>query len=357
MLNFINFITLNEAKLTAVAGDSFKLGDKSSEQTRGDYDANKYIHPFLPGNELHSKATHVLKTKHEGLNPGDRLTIHGHSIINGVHHAVVTSESNPRRKVVVPLSKINKPENLAKSENEGHKYEKSVFDRLKRRGIVPEGVAPAGSTAGSDVKVIDKRKNKIRTGRVISSDKVHPDQSEPEGRLLSGEVKGGTNAAFGQLTVRHDPAKGGWHIPDKARALRPRYAKAIEDSGLIERLNRERPDPHAAEKTASGRVKNITQDHPDLGPAEEYLHDHHVDFLQVGDGHGSYSVGEKDKTGHGLPRIKDSGEGRWTARQKERSPSALTIMFQPKGKRSLKNSHVNLDKDDHLENFARTLGH
>ena len=346
MLSFLSFLI--EAKLNSKAGDESKFNiNGSSYQTEGDRHAQKYIAPYLPGKAKHAKGTHTVAADiSPEIKAGDAVTIHGHEIVDGKHHAYV-SGANSKKKVLVPINKLNKPTGATATENEGHKYEKQTFERFKAHGLVPEGFNPAGSTAGTDVPIINKRKKTTHPGRIIS-----------EKGLLAGEVKKDTTAAFGQITVRHDPAKGGWHIPDEARAKRPEYAAAVEKAGLIEHLNRTVPEPSKAQTTASGRAKTERIPHPDLKPAESYLKDHHVDVLHVGGGHGTYSVGEKDVTGHGLPRL--SGKGLWSIRQKQtgaRAGSSRTIMFQPHGKGGLKSSHVNLDNDEHMEAFKKTLGH
>ncbi len=346
MLSFRGFLV--EGKLNAKAGnpETFDIHGKKYE-TEGDRHAQKYIGKYLPGKPDHAEGTHTTTDDLSSeIKKGDSVTIHGHEIVNGKHHAIV-SAANSSNKVSVPIAKLNKPSGATSVENEGHKYEKATFDRFKAHGLVPEGFNPAGSTAGTDVPIINKRKKTQHQGRIVA-----------EKGLLSGEVKKDTTAAFGQITVRHDPAKGGWHIPDSARAKRPEYAAAVEKAGLIDHLNKTVADPSKATTTESGRAKTERIPHPDLSPAESYLKDHHVDVLHVGGGHGTYRVGENDTTGHGLPRL--TGKGLWSIRQKQtgaNAGSSRTIMFQPHGKSGLVNSHVNLDTDEHMEDFKKTLGH
>ena len=76
------------------------------------------------------------------------------------------------------------------------------------------------------IRVVNKKKKTTHKGRIKHAED-----------LISGEVKEGVSAAMGQLTIHHDTAKGGWHIGDKARNLRPKYAKAIEDAGIIKMMN------------------------------------------------------------------------------------------------------------------------
>lgn len=251
----------------------------------------------------------------------------------------VEAEDEKGNKHYMPASKLYKPGE--ETENKGHKYEKDFVERLKSHGVMPKHLAGAGSTAGTDFVAEHKKQGEFHAGTV-------------NGDLLEGETKEGVTAAMGQLTVHHSKEKG-WHISDKARALRPKYAAAIEKAGIIDHMNNNIADPEKQEKTASGRAKTITVKHPDLEPAHDYLKDHHVKLLQVG-GYGTYRVGEKDVTGHGLPAI--SGKGKWSIRQKaEKQTNARTVAFQPDGKKGLDKSHVDLDNDEHLHQFKKTLGH
>jgi len=296
----------------------------------------KYVTPYLPGGEKHSKqGTHTL------ADSGESVVLHSHQVENG-KHSVTVSKVGSKVKSTIPVNKLNKPG--TKSENKGHQYETQTFKRFKQHGLVPAGHKPAGSTAGTDVPILNKKKKEVHQGSIV-------------GTVHSGEVKLGTSAAFGQLTIHHDPEKGGWHIPDKARQNRPQYASEIEKAGIIEHLNKTHNPSKKGQvtTTASGKAKNVVMGHPNLHPAEAYLKDHGVHVLQVGEGHGTYRVGNKDVTGHGLPRM--SGSGTWTVRQKTSNPSHRTIMFQPAGKKGLTPSHVNLDSDEHMHQFKKTLGH
>jgi len=296
----------------------------------------KYVTPYLPGGEKHSKqGTHTL------ADSGESVVLHSHSVENG-KHSVLISRVGSKQKTIVPVNKLNKPGTTV--ENKGHQYETQTFERFKQHGLVPAGHKPAGSTAGTDVPILNKKKKEVHQGSIV-------------GAVHSGEVKLGTSAAFGQLTIHHDPEKGGWHIPEKSRQNRPQYAKEIEKAGIIDHLNsHHNPSKKGQVKaTASGKAQNVVMSHENLHPAEAYLKDHGVQVLQVGEGHGTYRVGHKDVTGHGLPRM--SGSGKWTVRQKTSNPMHRTVMFQPSGKAGLTPSHVNLDTDDHMHEFKKTLGH
>lgn len=298
----------------------------------------QYITPYL-GNEEH---THVLDKAHQDVPAGSKLRLIKAERLDGKLHVHATDE-NTKETHVIPISKIRKPGEAPP--NLGHKYEIDTFERFKKAGITPANASHAGSTAGTDVPIENKKQKVTHKGRINHG-----------GDILSGEVKEGVTAAMGQLTINHNPEKG-WHISDKAREKRPKYAEAIEKAGLLEHMNKTQdPDKHKIETTASGRAKTITIKHPDLNPAVSYLKDHHVDVLHVGSGFGTYRVNSKDVTGHGLPAIK--GKGKFIIREKQAgNKRARTIAFHPDGVKGLEKSHVNLDNDDHLENFAKTLGH
>lgn len=335
MLNFSLFLT-EESRGT--------IKSTGKESTRH---IGKYITPYLPGKELHGEGTHTIAKDVGGLSTGDKVAIHGHieqPKKNGdIEHHVLVSKTGSSEKVLIPASKLQKPGEL--TTNLGHKYESDFIDHLKKHGIMPKEAQGAGSTAGTDFVVENKKKKANHSGRVSSTDKI-----------FHGETKADTTAAFGQLTISHTPEKG-WHIGDKARANRPEYAAAIEKAGILKHMNKNfDPDKHEIPTTASGRAKSLSIKHDDLKPAEAYLKDHHVHILQVGSGYGTYSVGEQDQTGHGLPRI--SGKGKWTIREKQAgNKRARTVMFQPDGVKGLDKSHVNLDNEDHVASFKKTLGH
>ena len=295
----------------------------------------EYIDPHIGSQEY----THELAKPHKDVPAGSKLRIVGKERIEGKLH-VHTINDATREPHTIPVSKIHKPGEAPV--NKGHAYEIATFERLKKAGITPPDATHAGSTGGTDVTVVNKRKNTKHKGRISSDD-----------NLLHGEVKEGVTAAMGQLTIHHTKEKG-WHVGDAARKKRPLYAKAIEKSGILDHLNEHIPDPHKAETTASGRAKTIEIKHKNMDPAKAYLSDHHVHVVQVG-GYGTYRVGKKDETGHGLPEI--TGNGLWRIREKQKgNKSARTIAFHPDGKKGLNKSHVDLDNDEHLFAFKKTLG-
>jgi hypothetical protein len=308
---------------------------KSSGQAM-EYDKNKYITPFL-GSKEH---THVLATDHGDMKAGTNLKLHKTEMINGKLHVHASDEQG--NKQIIQVSKIHKPGDAPK--NEGTNYEKQTFKWFQKYGLTPKDAEPAGSGGGTDVPIINKKKQIVHGGKITSGEDI-----------LNGEVKQGHKAAFGQLTIQYHPKKG-WHIPDDAKKKRPKYAAEIEKAGILKHLNKyHRPDKDDIKTTDSGRAQNVYLKHPDLKPAESYLQDHHVHVLHVGSGYGTYYVGDKDETGHGLPKI--SGTGKWTIRDKAKNLNKRTVMFQPDGVKGLNRSDVNLDKEDHIQSFAKTLGH
>ncbi len=295
----------------------------------------KYLNPYLKS----KTATHTTARKHGNIAAGANIRIHKVSNIEGVTHAHVSDENG--NKEVVPVSKIIKPG--VKTENAGHKFENAFIDHLKKHGLMDKDAQGAGSTAGTDFHVINKKKGIKHPGKL-----QHNGAEE-----LNGETKQDHSAAMGQITIHHDK-KRGWHVPDDARAKRPEYAKHV-DRHIIPYMKKNYPNgPKDQRVTESGRAASDRIPHPDMEPAKAYLGDHHVDLLHVGGGKGSYSVG-KDKTGHGLPEI--SGKGLWTVRDKAKSPNARTVMFQSHGVHGLNPSHVNLENEEHVKAFKKTLGH
>jgi hypothetical protein len=307
----------------------------------------QYVTPYLPGGELHGKGTHTLATDHGNLKAGTKITLHAHTLQTSgsgkVSHSVEASIPGSKQKHNIPLSKIRKPGEAPK--NEGHKFETDFINHVKKHGIMPQEAQGAGSTAGTDFVIENKKKKTMHSGTVNS-----------EENIFHGETKQDTRAAFGQLTIHHSSEKG-WHIGDKARSQRPGYAKAIEEAGILDHMNKHHnPDKHEIQTTPSGRAKNVVVTHPNLDPAEAYLRDHHVHVLHVGGGYGTYHVGEEDQTGHGFPSI--SGHGKWTVREKQAgNKRARTVMFQPNGVTGLTKSHINLEDEKHIAAFKKTLGH
>lgn len=308
-------------------------GTLTASGATGEDHKKRYLDPHVGSN----KHTHVLAKEHDDLPAGSSVKLHKVEHIDGKIH--VHAEDEAGNHHVIPASKLHKPGDQPK--NKGHEYESKFVERMKKHGIMPHHLSGAGSTSGTDFAVEHKKKGHFIAGSV-------------SGHLLNGETKNGTTAAMGQLTIHHTKEKG-WHIKDSQKAKRPEYAKHIEKSGIIDHMNKHHPDPEKEHTTESGRAKTIEIKHPNLHPAEGYLKDHHVHVLQVG-GHGTYKVGHKDETGHGLPSI--SGKGKWRIREKQKgNKSARTVAFHPDGVKGLNKSHVDLDNDEHLHKFKKTLGH
>ena len=322
MKSFKGFLIEEQGRGTLIA--SGKTGEDHQK---------RYIDPHI-GSDKH---THVLAKEHDDIPAGSSVKLHKVEHIKGKIH--VHAEDETGNHHVIPISKLHKPGEAPK--NKGHEYESKFVERMKHHKIMPEHLSGAGSSSGTDFAVENKKKGKFHAGTV-------------SGHLLNGETKNGTTAAMGQLTIHHSKDKG-WHIKDSQKAKRPEYAKHIEKSGILNHMNKHHPDPEKEQSTSSGRAKTIEIKHPNLHPAEGYLKDHHVHVLQVG-GHGTYKVGDKDETGHGLPSI--SGKGKWRIREKQKgNKSARTVAFHPDGVKGLNKSHIDLDKDDDLHKFKKTLGH
>jgi hypothetical protein len=335
MVGMIEFKTLDEF-MNYLNTPAISEATMSASGANGERHRKQYITPYLGKKEY----SHRLAVKHNDLAPKAKLRIVKSETIGGKIHAHVQTEGSNKIHVI-PISKIHKVGTVSK--NKGHKFEEDTVKRFKKAGITPADAQVAGSTGGTDAPLDHKRLNKKFKSRI-------------SGHYLNAELKANTSAAFGQLTIHHNHKKG-WHVPDEARAKRPEFAKHIEKSGILRKMNRDyNPTKKKIKTTASGRDKTISFEHPNMEPASAYLRDHHVHVLHVGGGHGTYRVGNEDVTGHGLPKL--SGRGQFLVREKQAgNKTSKTVMFQPHGKKGLNPSHVNLDTDHHLEQFATTLGH
>ncbi len=308
-------------------------GKMTASGAAGEEHLNKYIKPYLGSKDF----THTLSGEHEDLPAGSSVKLIASEKINNKIH--VHAKDKTGNFQLIPISKLYKPGEAPT--NKGHDYESNFVNRLKKHNIMPHHLLGAGSTDGTDFAIENRKKKTSHHGQV-------------SGSLLNGETKDGVTAAMGQLTIHHNKEKG-WHIGDAAKSKRPLYAREIEKAGVLEHMNKHFKNPEQIETTESGRSKTIAIKHPNLDPAHAYLKDHDVHVLQVG-GYGTYSVGKKDETGHGLPNI--SGKGAWRIREKQKgNKSARTVAFHPDGKFGLNKSTFDLDKDEDLFKFKKTLGH
>ena len=285
---------------------------------RVQYETDKYITPYVG-----KKDTHKLAKPVDGFDHTKPVSVDGHKVKDGKHHAIITQG---KKRTLVPYTYLHKPET---AKNSGFDIESRLVQHLKHHGLMPKSASAAGAGAGTDF-VLYNRKQKTN----------HPGKET----ILKGEVKKDKTGAFGQLTIHHTPELG-WHIKEKNRVNRPEYANHVEKY-VISYLNKNHRD---------GNVSEVTIPHKDLGPANAYLRDHHVDVLHIGS-HGTYSVG-KDKTGIGLPEFKGTN-GKFRVRKKNKfaKENSLTVQFQPASVKSLEKSHVNLENEDHLPSIKNALG-
>jgi hypothetical protein len=92
----------------------------------GDYHAGKYITPYIG-----QKDTHTLSSDFGNLSVGTKVSVHGHEVINGKHHAKV-SIGDSSQQISVPFSKIKKPK-------QSHKYsDEHAFGLMWNHGINSE---------------------------------------------------------------------------------------------------------------------------------------------------------------------------------------------------------------------------
>jgi len=232
---------------------------------------------------------------------------------------------------------------ILNEENRGITYEGKFHDVLKNDNMISSDEKPPGSTKGIDFSLLNKREK----------------AGEDEPNVYHGEVKhSGTRAAFGQLTLNHDPEKGEWHISDNVRRQHPEFARAIENShhesgkSFLDHINETVPPPTRGTRSLSGQ-SNVYSQETDLSPMHAYLKDHGVDVLHVGT-HGTYRAGlsqEKDRTGTNLPPA--TGTGRFRVRGKHSSGN-LTVQFSPT---QLNPSNINLENQEDRNSIKKALGH
>jgi hypothetical protein len=305
--------------------------------------AKQYVTPYLPGGSKHGAGTHEVASSVGHLNPGDKVTLHGHSVENGVHHVTV-SGGNSNNKIKIPVNKLHKP---TTRKNRGLAQEGAIAAKLSKSGLMEGG--GAGFTGGNDFHLIDKRK---KTPKKIRGTEGHTVSQ------VTGEHKSDiATTAFGQLTVSRHPKTGKWHISDEARARRPEYASHIEKAkvtgpdgkkrSIIDHLNHTEP-------MGTSNKSGFNSDRTDLSPAHGYMRDHHVHVLHV-DSHGTFRAGASEKEDHhklGLPSME--GEGSFRVRQKTDNPNMRTVQFSIK---KLNKSGIHLGKDEDIDKMKKILGH
>lgn len=306
----------------------------------------QYITPYLPGSAGHAPGTHTMASSHGGISAGEKVTIHGHHVDEGgVHHATV-SVAGSNKKIQIPTNKLNKPTTRS---NKGFAQEGRLVTHLNKHGLMTGG--GAGSTAGNDFHLIDKRKP---TQKKISGSAGTHSENETG---LHGEHKSDIKStAFGQITLSRHPETGKWHIYDKARAKRPEYAKHVENASITVNGKKKNLLQHLNDTEPHGTTNKggFHSDHTDLSPAHAYMRDHHVDTVHI-DSHGTYRAGmsqHEDRHKLGLPGME--GEGRFRVRQKTDNANKRTVQF---GITKLKKSNVNIGTDEGAKKIAKTLGH
>lgn len=330
MLNFSTF--LSESKI------------KTMNAKEGDDDGDRHFRKYV---NLGSKVTFA--RDHEGVAAGTDAEVVDKKTINGVHHAIVKVG---KKTIQAPINKLVKPAGAA---NKGLKFEEEFVRNLVSHGVMKPGSSGAGFTAGNDFHIYNRRTQTVHDGKVSEDfeGESSPPTSDPQ-----GEAKESLKADFGQLTLSHDPNKGGWHISDKARGNRGEYASQIENATitvngkqkrLLDHINETIPPPTKGKVTKA----NLYSDDTDLSPMHAYLRDHHVDVLHIGS-HGTFRAGlseKKDRTGTDLPVA--TGTGKFRVRGKHKTGN-LMIAFNPT---SMEKSNLDIHKNpEHMEEFKRRIG-
>jgi hypothetical protein len=307
---------------------------------------SQYITPYLPGGPKHEEGSHTMASSHgDEISKGDRVTIHRHGIYNGSHEVLV-SKVGSNKKVMIPTNKLNKP---STRKNRGLEQENRLVSHLNKHGLMSGG--GAGSTAGNDFHLIDKRKPAQK--KISGSAGVH---SENESGLHGEHKSDIKTTAFGQITLSRHPKTGKWHIDDKARAKRPEYATHVEKATITVNGKKKNLLKHLNDTEPHGTTNKsgFHSDHTDLSPAHSYMRDHHVDTVHI-DSHGTYRAGmsqDSDRHKLGLPEME--GTGRFRVRQKTDNLNKRTVQF---GITKLKKSNVDVGTDEGARHLAKKLGH
>jgi len=295
----------------------------------------QYITPHIGS----KTPTHVVSHAHDNIEAGSNVSIHKTENIGGVLHAHVKHEGSGKA-LTIPVHKLHKPGEV---KNKGLDFETKFHTHLQAHGLVPKNAKPAGSASGKDVHDVT----------IVGKKKAHTGQVSSKQSVFHGEVKGGLKGAFGQVTIHHDPEKGGWHIPEHIKQKSPKLAAHIEKAGVLQHMNKVQNPQKGVEKTASGRAKTIEIPHKNLHPALSYLKDKGSHFLHV-EGHGTYRGGDKtDVTKHGLPQI--SGEGKFRVREKNMSAAGKHVRTVQFLATKLNKSHVNLENPEHAKEFKKRI--
>jgi hypothetical protein len=306
----------------------------------------QYITPYLPGGAKHAEGTHTIASDHGEFKSGDKVTIHGHEVVDGVHHAVV-SKVGSNTKTKIPTNKLIKP---TTRKNKGLAQEASLVTHLNSHGLMHgEG---AGSTAGNDFHLVDKRGKKH--SKISGSEGINT--SSESG--IHGEHKSDIKTtAFGQITLSRHPKTGKWQIDDKARAKRPEYAAHVEKATITVNGKKKKILDHLNETEPHGTTNKSgfhSDETKDLEPAHSYMRDHHVDVVHI-DSHGTFNAGHSSTTDRhktGLPNME--GNGRFRVRQKTDNPNKRTVQFEI---RKLNKSNVNIGTSEGASEMKKRLGH
>lgn len=302
----------------------------------------EYVEPYLPGASLHAPGTHVVISKCGFLRRGDRVSLLGVRSVGGVNFVLVERAGE---RLEVRASKIAKPHKAVKARGAaGLRAESKLVSHLKRHGLMAARAGGAGYTAGRDFYL--KHESGQKFGGV-ERDKIY------------GESKIGLKAKFGAIALSHSREKG-WHVSDKAKAVKPEYARSVESARvngkpLLQHLNDHWGDPEGRS------LKNVTTDTESLAPLHSYMRDRGVDVLHV-HSHGTFRGGhseKSDRTGIGLPRPRGTGRF-WVSA--ERPGAKVHAVFRvhgrddpSRGALGLKKSRFDLMRHDHAKTAREKL--
>lgn len=279
MLKFRSFIIEKTATMTGKVGSP-----------RAEYEMKKYLHP-----ENLAKKTYTLDKPHKNIPAGTKLSLSKVSNVGGVYYAQTTHNGEDHH---VPITKIQKP---ITTNNRGIEYEASFVKHLNDTKLSTS--KGAGSGNGPDFDLNSK------SGTIRGEAKQHH-----------------TKAAFGQATLHHDPAKGGWHISDKTRKKYPEFARYIENAKVGDVPLLQHVNAHNGAPNPENSVADIHSNVTDLSPVHGVMHDKGIDVLHVGN-RGTFRTGRSENDDHHKTGL-DVPQGTSSFRVRRKDPFRKTLTVQ-----------------------------
>lgn len=360
------FSLLNENKPTTLGA---KAGTSVGDKAHADY-----IKPNLGkhGVAINPKTKKPLRWagNKEHMPHDSEVHIHGHKIHKGIHHLHVSHSGKHEDAKWVPQSHIRKGHSQESVSNRGHKYEEHVQKQLNRAGLGTNWtqtktgeVKSAGSASNRPDAAArnDRVKKSHRSGKILHvrgvkakeiikievKNLLHPkgvkntdfhhikeDVSylfEAAGKKEAKPAK----ADFGKVTA--EMHQGKWRIAPASHKRNPHFAKRMEKSGVLEKLQSIHPHPEGAEIKHPNKIATAVKH---IVPDPNSVHHFATDSKRKADGTlgahvlhvgstpdtparkkkpgqkgSTYMLGDRDFTGMGLSKLRSEHGSVLTARQ------------------------------------------